>query len=126
MGRVTIDVVTYDSAADSFKMVLVEEGPWESGATEEHLRALQQRLYDCVDAAIDGHLAGEFPDSRGKDVVIQLDCYDTPDEAVSIFFGRFRDHVSGSSEIQADIKRQGFVRSLRLEYNRCSLKGRDA
>jgi hypothetical protein len=125
MGRVTIDVVTYDPKTDSHKMILVEEGPWETGAILDNLRALQERLYNCVDAVVDGHVAERFPDSKGKDVVIQLDCYDIPED-VAPFFERFANHIRSSAEVEADMKRQGFVRALRFECNRRTLKGQDA
>jgi hypothetical protein len=71
--RLTIDLVTDRPTDGAFILVLVEEGPWDPDETDVQLRRIQDRLYDCVDAAVDGHLAGKYPDSRGKPVVIRLD-----------------------------------------------------
>lgn len=126
MGRVTIDVLTYDPAGDRYKMILVEEGPWEAESSHDNLQRLHDRLYDCVYAAVDGHLASRFPESRGKDIVIQLDCYDTPAADVTALFERLRDHVAASAQLQSDMSRLGHVRSLAFECNHRSVKERDA
>ena len=68
-------------------MVLVEAGPWTD--TETRLRTLQERLYGCMDAAIDGQLADQFPASRGKEVIIQVDFYDVPRAQAEDFMERF-------------------------------------
>ena len=95
-------------------MCLVEEGPWEPDDIESQLRRLQERLYGCVDVAVDGHLAKLYPDSKGKRVIIRLDCYDTPEKSVKEFFERFADLVREWDEVQRDIKQLGFIDSLEL------------
>lgn len=122
--RLTIDLVTERPSDGAFVLVLVEEAPWSSDATEEQLRRIQDRLYDCVDAAVDGHLAGKYPDSRGRPVVVRLDCYDTPDQPVRDFMKRFAEAVANSEEVQRDLVAHGFVQSLGFEYNRRTLEGR--
>lgn len=87
MTEVTIDFVT----ADPWQMVLVEEGPWEDVAA--NLRRLQDRLYGCVDAALDGSLAERFPESTGAKVVIRLDGYNLPMPDSWDFFQRFSAEV---------------------------------
>ena len=119
--RVTIDLVTYKPDTDKFIIVLVEEGPWAENQVRDNLERLQDRLYNCVDVAVDGHLATKYPDSRGKGVVIRLDCYDTPETEVESFFSRFTGHIRQSDEIQHDIVAKGFVASLEFEYNRRTL-----
>src|SRR5262245_50880225 len=122
--RLTIDLVTERPSDGAFILVLVEEGPWGPDEAEGQLGRIQDRLYDCVDAAVDGHLARKYPDSRGKPVVIRLDCYDTPDRPVRDFMKRFAEAIATSEEIQRDLAAQGFVQSIGFEYNRRTLKGR--
>jgi hypothetical protein len=121
--RFTVDLITNRPSDGAFILVLVEEGPWDADETELQLRRLQDRLYDCVDTAIDGHLAAKYPDSRGKPVVIRVDCYDTPDQPLRDFIERFSEHIVKSEEVQRDLASQGFVRSLSVEYNRPIAEG---
>jgi hypothetical protein len=123
--RLTIDLVTERASDGAFILVLVEEGPWDVCELDARLRQVQERLYDCVDAAIDGHLVARYPDSRGKPVVIRLDCYDAPDEPLNGFLKRFADHIARSPELQRDFVAQGFVQSLSFEYHHRTLERRD-
>jgi hypothetical protein len=122
--RLTIDLVTERPSDGAFILLLVEEGPWGTDETELQLRRIQDRLYNCVDAAVDGHLAGKYPDSRGKAVVIRLDCYDIPDRPVREFIKRFAESIENSEEVQRDLIAHGFVRSLAFEYSRRTVEGR--
>jgi hypothetical protein len=90
MAEVTVDFVV----KDPWRMVLVEEGPWED--VSSNLHRVQDRLYACIDAAIQGKLAEQFPESKGADITVQLDCYSLPQEPVSQFFQAFS---SGALEL---------------------------
>ena len=115
MPRETVDLIT-QTPDGRFVLLLVEQGPWMD-APEVHLRKLQERLYDCLDIAIDGHLAALHPESRGKVVVIRVDAHATPQGAVSEFVERFALHAQGSTEIQDAVARQDFVSALDFECN---------
>src|SRR4051812_6092387 len=54
MGEVSVNFVAFDETQDCCLMVLVEEG-W-TGPIDANLRALQDRLYGCIDAALSGQL----------------------------------------------------------------------
>ena len=69
-----VDFVARGNTDDEWRMVLVEQGPWHPPFVNE-LRRLQDRLYECVEAAPGGQLAVKFPDSHGKRVDVQLDGY---------------------------------------------------
>ena len=56
----TVDFVARGETEGEWKMVLVEQGPW-SGSIEDALQRIQKRLYDCLDAALDGQLAEKYP-----------------------------------------------------------------
>jgi hypothetical protein len=111
-----VDFIAKSSSTDEWKMVLVEEGPW-SEPIEDHLRRIQGRLYDCIDAAIDGQLAAKFPDSSGKRVVIQLDCYNVPKSELSDFFHAFSDGVFLTDNYKNALAESKFVQVINFELN---------
>jgi hypothetical protein len=90
---VTVDFIAFDDERDACLMVLVEQGPWNNSA-DDHLRALQERLYGCLEAALDGHLAEHFPKAANKKVIVRVDCYDVPRSDVDEFMDRFSQGVA--------------------------------
>jgi hypothetical protein len=118
MSDVLVDFIAFDDDRDACLMVLVEEGPW-IGALEDHLHRLQERIYGCLDAALDGQLAEQFPDSRGKIVVVQIDCYDVPREAVDAFVQRFASGVGLLGQYSPE--GSPFVRKFLFEVNHGSV-----
>jgi hypothetical protein len=108
---VTIDFVAADPVRNEWKMVLVETGPW-AGITDFHLRALQSRLYDCIDAALDGQLAERFPESRGKHVVVQVDCYNIARDVVDPFFEEFSNRVFTTGDYKDATVKNRYVLSI--------------
>jgi len=117
--KATIDLVTYDPKRDAYVLGVVETGDGSAGC----LGRLQERLYDYVDIAVDGHLAQQYPESRGKSVVIRLDCYDSPREACEQFFSRFAEHIHSSGEIQAAIRKHGHIKDIDFEFSWRTLTG---
>ena len=91
-----VNFIAFSEARDNCQMVLVE-GPWD-GDIEVHLRSLQDRMFGCLNAALDGHLAAQFPEAKGLNVVIRVDCYDVPRDEVEAFFERFTAGVSAMSD----------------------------
>ena len=111
---VTIDFVAFDDERDACLLVLVEQGPW-SGAIEDHLRKLQDRLYGCLDAALDGQIAERFPRAANMKVVVRVDCYDVPRDDVDEFMDRFSEGVLKMPDYSPDSSR--WVRSFEFEVN---------
>jgi len=95
-------------------MVLVEEGPW-TGSIDDQLRRVQERLYGCVDAALDGQLAEKFPESSGKRIIIQLDCYNLPKAEVDEFFDRFSKGVFAVPDYRNALKKSQLVEGISFE-----------
>jgi len=85
------DIVARDEMLNEWRLVLVEEGPWDD-TTRELLR-LQDRLYNSLDAILDGELAAKYPETKHARIVIQVDCFGVPEKEVSAFFGRFSEGV---------------------------------
>lgn len=115
MAQVTVDFVARSSDGASWSMVLVEQGPWGNVQVEPNLRRLQDRLYGCVDAALDGKLAEQFPESTGKAVAIRLDAYNVPELPVREFFERFSQQVLHLPEYAAALKASTIVSRITFE-----------
>ena len=109
--RTVVDFVARGDSLDDWKLVLVEEGPW-LGPIDEQLRRIQGRLYGCIDAVLDGHLASEFPESKGKSVIVQMDCYNVPRPEVEEFFGRFSAGVLALEAYRTAIANSEFARGI--------------
>lgn len=92
-------------------MVLVEEGPWP-GSIDDQLRRIQERMYGCIDAALDGQLAESFPDSKGKRIIVQLDCYNVPRAEVEDFFQRFSSGVLSLEDYRKALEHNEFVHGI--------------
>lgn len=93
-------------------MVLVEEGPWDD--ITENLRRVQDRLYACVDAAIEGKLAELYPDSTGADVLIRLDGYSLPMPETQKFFDTFSSSILELPEYAAALKSSPYVSGIQF------------
>ena len=111
---VTIDLVT-ERTDGSFCLYLVEEGPWPRDDTDR-LQALQKRRYDAVEAVAVGKLVERFPDSKGRNVCIRLDCYDVPAAPVDSLFGKFEEFLRASPEWSTD------CRSVTFEISHSGLR----
>jgi hypothetical protein len=92
-------------------MVLVEQGPWDD-PIDLHLRRLQERLYDSIDAALDGQLAKKFPESKGKTIIIQLDGYNLPRADVARFFDRFSTAALSTRDYERALINNPFVAGI--------------
>jgi hypothetical protein len=121
--KVVVDLVMMQPDG-RFVLCLVEEGPWSEEQVVAELRRVQDRLYNCISVAVDGHLAKTYPNSVGRGVVIRLDCYDTPKEPVEEFFARFVAYHRNREDLAADITAKGFITGLEFEYSRDTLADR--
>ncbi len=117
VGETTVNFIAFDDRRDACLMVLVE-GPW-SGNVENNLRSLQQRMYGCLDAALDGQLAEKFPEARGKTVILRIDCYDLPVQEVDEFVGCFAQGVSNLPDYACE--GSPYVSGFRFEVNHDTL-----
>lgn len=110
-----VDFVVRDDSPDVMKMVLVEEGDWSD--IDARLRFLQERLYGCIDAAIDGQLADQFPETKGKKVIVSIDFYNAPHEEASEFFERFSKNVLLIPSYKEGLEQSKFVKDIIFEAN---------
>lgn len=112
----TVDFVARGDTPGEWRMVLVEEGPW-LGPVESQLMRIQERMYGCIDAALDGQLAEHFPESKGSRVVVQLDCYNVPRKEVEDFFRRFSAGVLGLDDYKRALEKCDFVKGISFDIN---------
>lgn len=110
---VTVDFVARGATSDQWQMVLVESGPWAHPGSQ--LRRIQDRLYGCIDAALDGKLAEKFPESIDKEIVVRLDCYNVPKDETLEFFNRFSRGVFTVGEYKSAISDSKFVKRITFE-----------
>ena len=114
-SEVVVDFVARGATPDQWMMVLVEEGPWPEINAE--LRRLQSRLYGCLDAALNGALSAQFPETKGKNILIRIDGYNLPSLEVREFFERFSHGVSKLPEYAKALEKRTYVASIDFELN---------
>jgi hypothetical protein len=116
MRTVTVDFVAR-AVGIGWSLVLVEQGPWRAEEVDAHLRRLQDRLYDCIDVALDGTFADKYSEASGGPIVIRVDGYDLPEEPVRQFFARFAGVVLQLPEYAAALAASNVVPSIGFELN---------
>lgn len=122
MAEVIVNFIANEPDGSLWRMVLVEEGSWAQEAIEANLRRIQERLYSCIDVALDGGLWRLYPDSYGKQVVVQLDCYNVPEAEVKEFFARFATGAMLNSDYAKELNGNPYVSNLSFEVN-CARAG---
>lgn len=110
-SNVTVDFVARGEVQGEYRMVLVEEGPWIRPYIGR-LKRLQERLYGCIDAAIDGELAAQFPESKGTRVIIHVDCYDAPKVEIEDFFRRFSAGALTADAYRSSVRESRFISDI--------------
>jgi len=88
---VSTPFITRGSAPDEWQVVLTAVGPWHDVPRE--LLKLQDRLYDSVDAILDGQISATFPALQGCRLVVRVICVDAPEKEVRDFFERFTNGI---------------------------------
>jgi hypothetical protein len=117
MAGVSVDFVARDQPHGGWSLVLVESGPWDPNAIPDQLRRIQDRLYGCLDAALEGRVSGAHPDSRGKPLMIRLDAFDVAVSELREFFNAFSDQVPRLPGYATAISAQEFFPTILFELN---------
>ena len=115
MGKVTIDFVGRDQPHGGWALIFVEQGPWPEDQVIAKLRDLQDRLYTCIDAVLDGDVSSKFPASKGMPLLIRVDAYDISTTALPEFFARFSAGAFASPDYAAALKEQQFYPSINFQ-----------
>ena len=114
--NVTIDFVAFDPELGAWMLVLVEAGPWNEVTIEGRLVVLQDRLYGCLEAALDGQFAERFSEAADARVIVRVDCYDcygTTRDKVDAFMQRFSAGIRDMPDYSP--ASSPWVRSLEVE-----------
>ena len=61
---------------DTVVLVMTERRPWD--ATREQFKQIEEKLNRYMGYVLDGFLAEQYPQYRGKSVQIRLDCAEAP------------------------------------------------
>jgi hypothetical protein len=117
MVEVTVDFVARCQPHGGWALVLVEEGPWGREVVSAHLSRLQERLYGCLDAALDGAVAARYPESQGKALVIRVNAFNVPEPEMREFFRKFADGVPTLPDYASALASQRFFPSISFELN---------
>jgi hypothetical protein len=94
----------------------VEDGPWpqNDASWREHLKLLQDKILDAIDAAVDGGLAKVFPESAGKSVRVQVDSPAGCPEKVQSLVDAVEKYISTASEYVRATENSPFVAGIRV------------
>ena len=110
--NVTVDFIARGETEADWLIVLVEEG-WAE-PFEPRLLTLQDRLYGSVDAALDGELARQYPESLGKSITVQIDGYDLPRSKVEKFFSQFCEGIWTIPDYQSALRHSIYVSGIKF------------
>ncbi len=71
-----VDLITLDKASDTVVLVMIERRPWD--ATRDQFKQIEEKLNRYMGYVLDGFLAEQYPQYRGKTAQIRLDCAEAP------------------------------------------------
>ena len=117
MAQVTVDFVAKDQPHGGWSLVLVEEGPWHEDEIADQLRRVQDRLYGCLDAILDGQVSDAYPDSAYKPLEIRVDAYDIPEAPLSNLLDAFSANVVEVPDYKTAIANNDRVPSITFSLN---------
>ena len=71
-----VDLITLDKDSDTVVLAMIERRPW--GVVREQFKQIEEKLNRYMGYVLDGFLAEQYPQYRGKLVQIRLDCAEPP------------------------------------------------
>ncbi len=117
MGQVTVDFIAKDQPHGGWSLVLVEEGPWEEDEIADQLRRIQDRLYGCLDAIVDGQVSDAYPDSSNKPLEIRVDAYNVPEASLSGLIDAFSANALDIPDYKTALESNDRVPSIIFSLN---------
>lgn len=113
MKNFTVDFVAKGDSPEEWQLVLVEEGDWTF--VDRRLHQLQDRLYDCIDAVLDGQLAEKYPETMEKNVIIKVEFFNAPEDKISTFIERFSEGVFSMGDYAEALRSCRFAKSISIK-----------
>jgi hypothetical protein len=110
-----VNFIAKGATPDEWRIVLVEED-WRD-PVEDRLRELQTRLFNCIDAVLDGQLAEKYPETFGKRIVIQIEFFGRMQHEVESFVSRFSRGVFADTDYGSALKKSRFAEEISFEVN---------
>ena len=115
-NKVTVDLIVHSDDKSEFALYLVEDAPW--GDVELRVKKMQDRVYTTVDAVLDGIVASDYPDSKGKRIRIEVVCRgESPSPRFREVVNRLNQIIHSVDDYVSDINRSGYVSSLEITYS---------
>ncbi len=74
-----IDALGVEENSGRVVLVIRNDAPWDGSATQLYL--LQEKLNAYVSFALDGEMAGAYPDFASRPIGLRIDCATPPDPA---------------------------------------------
>ena len=115
LNSVVVDFVVRTEDPETWRIVLVESGPWED--INQELYRVQDRLYKCVDNLIEGGLARKFPETRNKKILIQFDGYNLPEARFAEFYNSFSSRIFLIPDFAKALKESDSVKEITFSLN---------
>lgn len=115
--KVVVDFVARGSNEFEWLVVLVEQVDSPVNDISSFLSRLQGRLYDCLDAILDGSLADKFPETLKNKIIIRVDCYNVPENDVFEFFNAFSSGVLKTPDYSSALEDNDFVSDISFQIN---------
>jgi hypothetical protein len=111
-----IDLVTDDASSGELVVYLVEDGPWPTPPLDMITvpKRIQGRIFDAIDAAIDGYIAAEFPDSIGKNIRVQIDSPSGCPEQLQDLVNAVHRFVGEDVQYATTLKQSNYVKGIRI------------
>jgi hypothetical protein len=83
-----IDALGIEEASGRVLLVIRHDAPWDGSAGQLYL--LQEKLNAYLSFALDGEMAGAYPDFTRSPIGLRIDCATPPDPATRHLLGHVR------------------------------------
>jgi len=96
-------------------LVLRESTPWKDENADDECERIQKRIFGCINLAADGLLAKRHPETKGKNIIIRLECDGLPRQDIDEMLEYLNDYLFIKEDYRKDLKKNQFIKSMRLE-----------
>jgi hypothetical protein len=78
-----VDLIELDPASDQVMLVMFEQREWDNGP--QQFRQIEEKINRYMGYVLDGHLTSQYPQYKGQDVQIRLNCVQAPHGQAVVF-----------------------------------------
>ncbi|MEA3188249.1 MAG: hypothetical protein QOD99_2079 [Chthoniobacter sp.] len=87
-----IDAIALDEKTGEVALIMIEPREWDG--SERRLYALQEKGNAYLSFALDGEMAEEYPQFRGRPLRLQLECAHPPDALTATMITAMREQMA--------------------------------